>query len=277
MLYELYTGRRAFQGKSLAEFVRKHRDERPIEPSALVAGLDPAVERAILACLEKEPRRRPSSALVVSAMLTGSDPLEAAIAAGETPSPELVAAAGEAEGLRPARRLGPARLRAGRDRGRAPPGPLVPAPAAAPDREVAGRARGPGAGVPPRRRAGQTPRPTTPGALAWTTGSSTTSARRTRRLGRWEALSKGTPPVLQFWYRQSPRPIVSWLPGGHVYWSKPGLDVTDMAGVTYDTSGRLLRFYAIPPQLESDPASPPLADWPSSSPRRGSTPAPSAR
>ena len=102
VLYELYTGRRAFQGKSLAEFVRKHRDERPIEPSALVAGLDPAVERAILACLEKEPRRRPSSALVVSAMLTGSDPLEAAIAAGETPSPELVAAAGEAEGLRPA-------------------------------------------------------------------------------------------------------------------------------------------------------------------------------
>jgi serine/threonine protein kinase len=65
VLYELYTGRRAFQGKSVGEFVRKHRDERPIEPSALVAGLDPAVERAILACLEKEPRRRPSSALVV--------------------------------------------------------------------------------------------------------------------------------------------------------------------------------------------------------------------
>jgi serine/threonine-protein kinase len=33
-------------------------------------------------------------------MLSGRDPLDAAIAAGETPSPELVAAAGEREGLR---------------------------------------------------------------------------------------------------------------------------------------------------------------------------------
>jgi hypothetical protein len=68
--------------------------------------------------------------------------------------------------------------------------------------------------------------------------------------------------VLQFWYRQSPRPIVSWLPGGRLYWSKPGTDVTDMAGVVYDMSGRLLRFYAIPPQLESDaPETPPEVDW----------------
>ena len=34
-------------------------------------------------------------------MLSGRDLLEAAIAAGETPSPELVAAAGATEGLRP--------------------------------------------------------------------------------------------------------------------------------------------------------------------------------
>ena len=102
VLYELYTGRRAFEGKSLAEYTGKHRDERPIEPSALVAGLDPAVERAILSCLEKEPRRRPSSPHVVAAMLTGRDPLEAALAAGETPSPEIVAAAGETHGLPPA-------------------------------------------------------------------------------------------------------------------------------------------------------------------------------
>ena len=101
LIYELVTGRRAFEGKGLAELTRKHRDERPIEPSAIVPDLDPAVERTILACLEKDPKRRPPSALVVSAMLSGRDPLEAAIAAGETPSPELVAAAGESEGLRP--------------------------------------------------------------------------------------------------------------------------------------------------------------------------------
>jgi len=79
---------------------------------------------------------------------------------------------------------------------------------------------------------------------------------------RWEALAQGTPPLLQFWYRQSPQSIVSWQSSGRVYWSKPGLDATDMAGVTYDMSGRLLRFYVIPPQLESDPSgTPPAPDW----------------
>ena len=69
LLYELFTGRRAFEGRSVAELTRKHRDEHPIEPSAIVPDLAPAVERTILACLEKEPRRRPPSALAVAAML----------------------------------------------------------------------------------------------------------------------------------------------------------------------------------------------------------------
>jgi len=56
VVYELVTGKRAFEGKGFAELARKHRDERPIEPSVLVRGLDPGVERTILACLEKEPR-----------------------------------------------------------------------------------------------------------------------------------------------------------------------------------------------------------------------------
>src|SRR6185503_14226384 len=49
----------------------------------------------ILRCLEYDPARRPSSALAVSAGLPGGDQLAAALAAGETPSPEMVAAAGE--------------------------------------------------------------------------------------------------------------------------------------------------------------------------------------
>jgi hypothetical protein len=262
VLYELYTGRRAFQGKSVAEFVRRHRDERPIEPSALVAGLDPAVERAILACLEKEPRRRPSSPLVVSAMLTGSDPLEAAIAAGETPSPELVAAAGEAEGLRPAVAWGLlAFVLAGvvavpllaRSFQLLPRLPIEKSPAVLEDRAQE-FLRGVGLKDAPADDAW---------GFTLDYGFINHVREKDTSAGRWEALSKGTPPVLQFWYRQSPRPIVSWLPGGSVYWSKPGLDVTDMAGVTYDMSGRLLRFYAVPPQLETDPPSSPPAppDW----------------
>jgi eukaryotic-like serine/threonine-protein kinase len=253
VLYELYTGRRAFEGKSLAEYARKHRDERPIEPSALVAGLDPAVERAILSCLEKEPRRRPASPLVVSAMLTGRDPLEAALAAGETPSPEIVAAAGETHGLRPASAWGllgialvgfalvPATGVTFRMLEKVPAGK---APAALED------------------RARDFVRRVVPEATAvddtWGLGAEWGYpgyvAEKDPSPGRWSDLASGELPVLEFWYRQSPRPLVSLQPSGKVYWSKPGLDVTGMAGVTYDMEGRLLRFYAVPPQLEAEPA-----------------------
>jgi len=62
--------------------------------------IEPAVDRAILRCLEKDPTKRPASAAQVAAALPGGDPLAAALAAGETPSPELVAASGE-EGTLP--------------------------------------------------------------------------------------------------------------------------------------------------------------------------------
>jgi hypothetical protein len=262
LLYELFTGRRAFSGRSVAELSRKHREERPIEPSALVSGLDPAIERAILACLEKEPRRRPSSALVVLGLLTGSDPLAAAIQAGETPSPELVAAAGEREGLRPAVAWGLlAFVVAG----------LAAAPFVASRFQMLERLPEP---KPPAvledrarefvRSMGLSAEPVDDawglgvdyGYLGWVRGHDTAA-------GRWErALAAGTPPVLLFWYRQSPRPIVSYLPGGRVYAGKPAMDVSDMASVVYDGSGRLLRFTAIPPQLESEAAGgAPAPDW----------------
>jgi serine/threonine-protein kinase len=59
------------------------------------------VERVILRCLQAKPALRPGSALAVAAALPGGDPLAEALAAGETPSPEMVAAAGEGEGLQP--------------------------------------------------------------------------------------------------------------------------------------------------------------------------------
>ena len=50
-------------------------------------------------CLQPDPAVRPSSALAVAAALPGGDPLAAALAAGQTPSPEMVAAAGTSEAL----------------------------------------------------------------------------------------------------------------------------------------------------------------------------------
>jgi len=48
------------------------------------ADFDPAVERVILRCIEKDPAQRPSSASQVAAALPGGDPLAAAIAATPT-------------------------------------------------------------------------------------------------------------------------------------------------------------------------------------------------
>jgi serine/threonine-protein kinase len=82
-------------------FTGKTRKDTPSTPSELVKDLDPAIERLILRCLEEEPKRRPSSALSVAMALPGADPIAAALAAGETPSPEMVGASQEKEGLTP--------------------------------------------------------------------------------------------------------------------------------------------------------------------------------
>ncbi len=94
LLYELFTGKRAFKAKSAGEMMRLQLESSPVTPTSLVKGLDPGVERVILRCLEGDSLDRPASALAVSAALPGGDPIAAALAAGETPSPELVAAAG---------------------------------------------------------------------------------------------------------------------------------------------------------------------------------------
>jgi serine/threonine-protein kinase len=94
VLYEVFTGRRAFEAKTIADLVAQHQSGVITSPMQLVASLDQVVDRAIMRCLDPEPSRRPTSALAVAASLPGGDPLAAALAAGETPSPEMVAAAG---------------------------------------------------------------------------------------------------------------------------------------------------------------------------------------
>ncbi len=106
VLYELFTGRAAQNAQSVAEVKTLHEtltggSTTVMSPSSVVAEVDPTTERAILRCLEPQAANRPPSALAVAAALPGGDPLAAAIAAGETPSPEMVALAGGASELRP--------------------------------------------------------------------------------------------------------------------------------------------------------------------------------
>src|SRR5947209_1961330 len=100
--WPLFCGASGAWAATLAEWRHKHSQEPPTAPSTVTPGLDPVVERAILRCLEKDPGQRPRSAAAVAAALPGGDPLAAAIAAGDTPSPEMVAAAGSDEGMKPA-------------------------------------------------------------------------------------------------------------------------------------------------------------------------------
>ena len=110
VLYEILTGKRAYEASTLPELMRLREESAPSKPSSMVRDLDPLLERVILRCLEKDPALRPASALQVAAALPGGDPLAAALAAGETPSPQMVAAAGENTGLSP--RVGLAALAA---------------------------------------------------------------------------------------------------------------------------------------------------------------------
>src|SRR5579872_319565 len=99
VLYEIFTGRRAYETTIMAELLRMQEHAEITSMSSIAAEIEPAVEKAIRRCLDPEPAKRPPSALSVSAALPGGDPLAAALAAGETPSPELVAASGQSEGL----------------------------------------------------------------------------------------------------------------------------------------------------------------------------------
>src|SRR4029079_15483271 len=99
VLYELFTGRRALDAATMAELIAKRAQADITLPTDIVRDLDPGIERVIMRCLEPDPARRPGSALGVSAALPGGDPLAAALAAGETPSPDMVAASGSTEAV----------------------------------------------------------------------------------------------------------------------------------------------------------------------------------
>src|SRR5512139_2087579 len=101
VLYEIYTGKKAFTAATLAELREQKETHVPRAVSEIRDGIDPVVERLIRRCMERDPNARPSSVAQLALALPGGDPLAAALAAGETPSPEMVAASGSKEGLRP--------------------------------------------------------------------------------------------------------------------------------------------------------------------------------
>jgi len=260
VLYEMFTGKRAFEGKTFVEFLRKHEQEAPVEPSRLVTALDPAIESAILRCLAKDPLARPASALAVAGGLPGADPLTAALLAGETPSPEMVAAAGGTD--LPSSKLvmasGVTTIVAtlalvflGIQDQIIRFVPMEKPPAVLEDRarEIL-KAFGSGE--------------VADSAVGYTLDGEylLEVARKDQSQTRWDRLATNEPPALQFWYRESPRPLLTLDVSGQVYTGNPPLTVSGMAGVWLSTSGRLVEFYRIPPQRDATPATAlPPADY----------------
>jgi len=99
VLYELFTGKRPYDANTVGDMLRRQESAQLTSMTSIAADIDPGVEKAIRRCLEPDPAKRPANVLSIAAALPGGDPLAAALAAGETPSPELVASAGKLEGL----------------------------------------------------------------------------------------------------------------------------------------------------------------------------------
>jgi predicted Ser/Thr protein kinase len=99
VLYELFTGKKPYDAKNVRQLLEMQESVHLPSMTSTAADIDPMVEKAIRRCLDPDPARRPATALTVAMALPGGDPLAAALAAGETPSPELVAAAGQRQGM----------------------------------------------------------------------------------------------------------------------------------------------------------------------------------
>ena len=257
VLYEVFTGKRAFEAGSMEELARMQRESTPKSVTDLVKDADPAIERAILRCLAADPQRRPSSARMVAASLPGADPLAAALAAGETPSPEMVAQAGEHEGLRPAIAIGLLAvvvfglvgIAAIDERSQFPErSPFERSPEA-----LTQTARD------MLRQFGYNERPAD-FAIGYLPSTAYLRYAQTHfppnRI--WAQLAAARPAPLTLWYRQSPLPmdpkIDRW-----VSMDNPGFFIPGMARLRLDMEGRLVALEARPMERSSGAAAPP--DW----------------
>jgi hypothetical protein len=263
VLYELFTGRLPYQATTPVEWRRAHLESSPRTPSSVVKDMDPVVEKAILRCLQKDPAQRPSSVRQVAAAFPGGDPLAAALAAGETPSPEMVAASGDTEGLRPV--VAWAVLA----------GVIVSVIAAVllsaqtmlfrrvpldkPPEALAERARdilqSIGYSEPPVDT-----------AMGFYEGKDFLRyiAEHDKSKTRWDNLQTG---AFVFWYRGSPRPLAATVfftdapVLGSVWMDDPTLDVSGMTLVKLNPRGRLTQLIAVPPQVENPTGVASLPDW----------------
>jgi hypothetical protein len=267
VMYELLTGRRAYDAATLPELMKARTEGKITNPSTLVRDLDPLVERVILRCLESDPAKRPASALQVAAALPGGDPLAAALAAGETPSPEMVAAAGEKEGTRPSLALacligaflllGACTYLGYRESGlkyihQENSGDILAHLA----RETLGKLGYSAVGN------------------DWASGFSYDEdyldflEKKDKPGKNWARVLQERPGLMNFWFRQSPKKMKAngyWnvsLTPGVVTFDDPPVTLSGMINLKLDPDGKLIYFQVIPPEREEKTGENyPAVDW----------------
>jgi predicted Ser/Thr protein kinase len=265
VLYEVFTGKRAFSEKS-ASSRRTGDDSTPSRPSTVVKDLDPIVERVILRCLENEPSARPANVIGVAAALPGGDPLAAALAAGETPSPQMVAASGETAGLRPRVAvlclaavligLGISVFIAIRNSA------LTKMQLEQTPEVLTEKAREIVARLGYERH---------PVDSAYGLSSDGDFQDYVEKHDKphpdWDAVLAARPSMLRYWYRQSPEYMFSTdiadllLSTGITTRTDPPTVISGMINLELDPQGRLTYFQAIPPQKETSAAAASAFDW----------------
>ena len=259
VLFELFTGKRAYDAKTLNELVALQQSGTISTPSSVVRDLDPAVERVILRCLENDPALRPASALAVAAALPGGDPLAAALAAGETPSPEMVAAAGQTSGVSPLTGfsllavifIGLLGVAALSDRVLL----IAKIPLEKSVDVLEDRARE----IIQKLGYSQRPADTARGLFVLQDYFGYV-IRTDRTRTRWDSLAGGAFPTLRFWYRTSPRELVTYGNEFAPTFGDPPMIVSDMAAIVLDTRGQLTQFNVVTPQVDGTELNP-RVDW----------------
>ena len=262
VLYEVFTGRKAYSADTPVELLHQQESGAPPSISSFVKDVDPLVERVITRCLEKDPEKRPASALQVAAALPGGDPLAAAIAAGETPSPAMVAAAPKQGSLRPAvaalclvvvlSTLAVLCVTSGRVSLLGVVSPKKP------PEVLADRA----GGIARRLSYAEPPADTAHGFEIDYDYIDYVNARDDSP-DRWRRFAQSQPAALRFWYRQGPR-LLEPQTGVVVTADDPPADSPGMIHSVLDMEGRLIEFSAAPSQPTVAAAQGPEArpaDW----------------
>ena len=268
VLQEMATGEAAFKrdtaAATLAAII-----EGKAEP---MTGLDPKLPEsfrsAVWRCLIKDPEGRYASTtdLVkeleqVRAAFSFGDPLSAAIARGETPAPEIVAAAGTFSGLSPAvawtclssvvlSLAGALWISSQTRLSQITPLPKSPELLIADARTILEDL-----GFP-------TPQRDSTYGFSRRVDYIDELMSSDRSNDWWELLARGEPSVVRFWYRESPQYLVphrvtEFFPAER----DPPDSLPGMVSLQLDTFGRLRRLEAFPPDLTDSADETKEPDW----------------